>query len=110
MKKLIDVITIWENLLQQKQANIQRVAIHYSYTVHSIVVEAIFTEMLAECMIKFYADLRQHATGIINYEKKEMLPLTGRLNHTIIKNSATSAKRSFIMLMMITVTIVMMIA
>ena len=28
------------------------------------------------CMKNFYLDLRQHATKIINYEKKEMIPLT----------------------------------
>ena len=28
------------------------------------------------CMKSFYLDLREHATKIINYEKKEMIPLT----------------------------------
>ena len=28
------------------------------------------------CMKKFYKDLREHATKIINYEKKDMIPLT----------------------------------
>ena len=28
------------------------------------------------CMKNFYLDLREHATKIINYEKKEMIPLT----------------------------------
>ena len=28
------------------------------------------------CMEKFCKDLREHATEIINYEKKEMVPLT----------------------------------
>ena len=29
-----------------------------------------------DCMKKFCKDLREHATKIINYEKKEMIPLT----------------------------------
>ena len=29
-----------------------------------------------DCMKKFFKDLREHATKIINYEKKEMIPLT----------------------------------
>ena len=29
-----------------------------------------------DCMTKFYKDLREHATKIINYEKKDMIPLT----------------------------------
>ena len=29
-----------------------------------------------DCMKKFCLDLREHATKIINYEKKEMIPLT----------------------------------
>ena len=29
-----------------------------------------------DCMIKFCKDLREHATKIINYEKKDMIPLT----------------------------------
>ena len=28
------------------------------------------------CMKKFFKDLREHATKIINYEKKDMIPLT----------------------------------
>ena len=29
-----------------------------------------------DCMKKFFKDLREHATKIINYEKKKMIPLT----------------------------------
>ena len=29
-----------------------------------------------DCMKKFCEDLREHATKIINYEKKDMIPLT----------------------------------
>ena len=31
-------------------------------------------------MEKFYKDLREHAMKIINYEKKEMIPITNEEN------------------------------
>ena len=31
-----------------------------------------------ECMERFCKNLKEHATKIINYEKKEMIPLTGK--------------------------------
>ena len=33
-----------------------------------------------DCMEKFYKDLREHAMKIINYEKKEMIPITNDEN------------------------------
>ena len=33
-----------------------------------------------DCMKKFSKDLREHASKIINYEKKKMIPLTTRKN------------------------------
>ena len=30
------------------------------------------------CMGRFCKDLKEHVTGIINYEKKEMIPLTSK--------------------------------
>ena len=33
-----------------------------------------------DCMEKFYKDLREHAMKIINYEKKEMIPITNEEN------------------------------
>ena len=57
-----------------------------------------------DCMIKVCADLRKHATEIINYEKKENLSREmGKLNHIIIKKTAISAKRRFMMLMTVTI-------
>ena len=32
-----------------------------------------------DCMTKFCKDLREHATKIINYKKKDMIPLTKKL-------------------------------
>ena len=33
-----------------------------------------------DCMEKFCKDLREHAIRIVNYKKKEMIPLTGEEN------------------------------
>ena len=33
-----------------------------------------------DCMEKFYKDLREHVMKIINYEKKEMIPITNEEN------------------------------
>ena len=37
-----------------------------------------------DCMKKFYKDLREHATKIINYEKKKMIPLTIKKKYIIM--------------------------
>ena len=37
-----------------------------------------------DCMTKFCKDLREHATKIINYEKKDMIPLTKKEKKIII--------------------------
>ena len=33
-----------------------------------------------DCMEKFYKDLREHVMKIINYEKREMIPITNEEN------------------------------
>ena len=38
-----------------------------------------------DCMERFYKDLKQHATKIINYEKKEMIQLTDAKNKSYKK-------------------------
>ena len=38
-----------------------------------------------DCMAMFCKDLREHATEIINYEKKEMIPLTNEENESYKK-------------------------
>ena len=49
------------------------------------------------CMEKFCKDLREHATKIINYEKKDMTPLTKKKRNTIIsKMFVTYAKKNLI--------------
>ena len=65
-----------------KISNIQHVATHYSYTVHSITTEAkmIFKEVLTVCKVLCRSTLRIHATEITNYKKKETLLLTNEEN------------------------------
>ena len=49
------------------------------------------------CMKKFCKDLREHATKITNYEKKDMIPLTKKKKKTIInKKFVTYAKKNLI--------------
>ena len=38
-----------------------------------------------KCVKKFCKDLKEHATNIINYEKKEMIPLTDEENESYLK-------------------------
>ena len=40
-----------------------------------------------DCMKNFYRDLRKHATKIISYEKKEMIPLTTEENKSYRKQT-----------------------
>ena len=48
-------------------------------------------------MKKFCKDLREHATKIINYEKKDMIPLTKKEEKTITsKKFVTYAKKNLI--------------
>ena len=53
-------------------------------------------------MKKFCKDLREHATKIINYEKKYMTPLTKKKRNTIIsKKFVTYAKKNLIQMIAI---------
>ena len=48
-------------------------------------------------MKKYCKDLREHATKIINYEKKDMIPLTKRRKKNITsKKLVTYAKKNLI--------------
>ena len=48
-------------------------------------------------MTKFCKDLREHATKIINYEKKDMIPLTKKKKKIIIiKKFVTYVKKNLI--------------
>ena len=52
-----------------------------------------------DCMKKFCKDVREHATKIINYEKKDMIPLTKKKEKTIIiKKFVTYVKKNLIQL------------
>ena len=50
-----------------------------------------------DCMKKFCKDLREHATKIINYENKDMIPLPKKEEKTIIiKKFVTYVKKNLI--------------
>ena len=52
-----------------------------------------------DCMKKFCKDLRKHATKIINYEKKKMMPLTIKKKYiTINKKYVTYGKKNLILM------------
>ena len=56
-------------------------------------------------MKRFCKDLKEHATEIINYEKKEMKPLTDeKINPISIKKFVTYAIKDLVL--MITITII----
>ena len=58
------------------------------------------------CMKKFCEDFREHAPKIINYEKKQMIPLTKKKRNTIIsKKFVTYAKKNLIQMIVIKNTI-----
>ena len=53
-----------------------------------------------DCMEKFCKDLREHAMRTVNYEKKEMIPLTGEENKFYEEqNSATYFKKDLLFIM-----------
>ena len=59
-----------------------------------------------DCMTKFCKNLREHATKIINFEKKDMIPLTKKKRNTIIsKKFATYVKKNLIQMITIKNTI-----
>ena len=49
-----------------------------------------------DCMKKFCLNLREHATEIINYEKKDMIPLTKKEEKHYNKQKVTYAKNNLI--------------
>ena len=53
------------------------------------------------CMERFCKDLRDHAMKIINYEEKEMIPLTDKENKSYEKQKVTYAKKNLVLMKMI---------
>ena len=81
MKKCIRVKIILENVIQKKKTK-------HTPSGYSILKSCSFDPTKNKldcykgeyCMEMFCKDLREHATEIINYEKKEMIPLTNAEN------------------------------
>ena len=69
--KILTVLLLSRSFL--KQINIHYLVIHCLHTVHLIPGKNYRGK---NCMKNFCLDLREHATEIINYEKKEIMPLT----------------------------------
>ena len=76
LKKFTHVITIQNNLLQQKQASIRRVAIPYFHCSFDSSRSKHDFYRCVHSMTKFCADLQKHVRKVFKNEKKEMLPLT----------------------------------
>ena len=51
-----------------------------------------------DCMKKFCKDLTEHATRIINYEKKKIMPLTKEKKIIMIKKFVIYARKNLILL------------
>ena len=101
------MITIQKNLTQQQQKK-------HTVCEYSFFAPCLFNSIKSkhdfyrrtDCMIKVCADLRKHATEITNYEKNENLSLRdGEIKSYHNKKTATSAKRRFMMLMIVTIAI-----
>ena len=107
LKKCIRVKIILENLIQKKK------------TKHTPSGCSIFTRCSfdptknkldyykdEDYMEMFCKDLREHATEIINYEKKEMIPLTNEENESYKKQKVfIYAKKNLVPMMMTTMKI-----
>ena len=50
---------------------------------------------------RFCKDVRNHAMKIINYEEKEMIPLTDKENKSYEKQKVTYAKKNLVLMKMI---------
>ena len=77
--------------------------IHFLYTVHLIQQKNKLDYYRSKkCMKNFCLDLREHATEIINYEKKEMIPLTRKEEKKHInKKFAIYAKKDLVLIITI---------
>ena len=81
MKKCIHVKIILKNLIQRKKLSIRLLAIHCLQIVHLMQQKnKLDCWRGKDCMEKFCKDLRDHAMKMINYEEKEMIPLTFKEN------------------------------
>ena len=55
---------------------------------------------------RFVKDLKEHATKIFNYEKKEMIPLTDEKNKSYEKQKVTYAEKNLILMMRVIKSII----
>ena len=70
-----------KNLIERKKLSIRFLAIHCLQIVHLMQQKSkLDCYRGKDCMEMFCKDLREHAMKIVNYEKKEMIPLTDEEN------------------------------
>ena len=88
LKKCIHVKIILKNLIQRKKLSICLLAIHCSQIVHLMQQKNKLDCCKGEdCMERFVTTSREHAMKIIDYEKKEMIPLTDEENKSYEKQN-----------------------
>ena len=46
-----------------------------------------------DCIKKSYKSLREHKMKIMNFQRKKMILVTNSMNHTLIKQTVTHAKK-----------------
>ena len=88
LEKCIHVKIILKNLIQRKKLSICLLAIHCSQIVHLMQQKNKLDCCKGEdCMERFVTTSREHAMKIIDYEKKEMIPLTDEENKSYEKQN-----------------------
>ena len=60
---------------------------------------SLFLIVLIYSIKRFCKDLRRHAMKIIDYEKKEMIPLTYKENKSYEKQKVTYVKKDLVLIM-----------
>ena len=88
LKKCTHVKIILQNLIHRKKLSIRIPAIHCWQIVHLMQQKnKLDCYRGKDCMEKFCKDLKERAMRIVNYEKKEMIPLTAEENKSYEKQT-----------------------
>ena len=69
-----------KNLINRKKLSICLLVTHCLQMFHFMQQKTLDCYKWEDCMEKFCKDLIDHVMKIINYEEKEMIPLTGKEN------------------------------
>ena len=86
----------------EKKLSIHLLAIHCLKIVHLIQQKiSLIVTKGTDCMETFCKELKEHTIRIVNYEKKEMMPVTDEENRSDKKKFATYVKKNLILMKMI---------